>query len=214
MRGWASWMRWLNPIAYGFESVVVNEFHGREFPCTALIPSGPGYNDVSLDQRACAVQGAVPGATSVSGTAFVRTAYGYEFANRWRNFGIIVVLTSFLIGLHLITTELVSAQRSKGEVLVFRRSKMQKEKAKRHQLDEEKGPEPITENEKHDDASGSGFKVEKQTSIFHWQDVCYDIKIKKETRTILDHVDGWIKPGTLTALMVGLSLFTSKCIDV
>ena len=44
--------------------------------------------------------------------------------------------------------------------------------------------------------------IQKQTSIFHWQDVCYDIKIKSETRRILDHVDGWVKPGTLTALMV------------
>ena len=32
-------------------------------------------------------------------------------------------------------------------------------------------------------------------------DVCYDIKIKGEPRRILDHVDGWVKPGTLTALM-------------
>jgi len=31
--------------------------------------------------------------------------------------------------------------------------------------------------------------------------VCYDIKIKGEPRRILDHVDGWVKPGTLTALM-------------
>lgn len=31
--------------------------------------------------------------------------------------------------------------------------------------------------------------------------MCYDIKIKSETRRILDHVDGWVKPGTLTALM-------------
>lgn len=29
----------------------------------------------------------------------------------------------------------------------------------------------------------------------------YDIKIKKEPRRILDHVDGWVKPGTLTGLM-------------
>ena len=29
----------------------------------------------------------------------------------------------------------------------------------------------------------------------------YDIKIKKEPRRLLDDVDGWVKPGTLTALM-------------
>lgn len=45
----------------------------------------------------------------------------------------------------------------------------------------------------------------KQTAIFSWKDVCYDIKVKKgETKRILDHVDGWVKPGTLTAL-VGVS---------
>ena len=27
------------------------------------------------------------------------------------------------------------------------------------------------------------------------------MSIKKKTRRILDHVDGWVKPGTLTALM-------------
>jgi ABC-type multidrug transport system ATPase subunit len=29
----------------------------------------------------------------------------------------------------------------------------------------------------------------------------HSIKIKGEPRRILDHVDGWVKPGTLTALM-------------
>lgn len=31
--------------------------------------------------------------------------------------------------------------------------------------------------------------------------ICYDVNIKGTTRRILDHVDGWVKPGTLTALM-------------
>jgi ATP-binding cassette subfamily G (WHITE) protein 2 (PDR) len=44
--------------------------------------------------------------------------------------------------------------------------------------------------------------VQKQVSIFHWENVNYEVQIKSETRTILDSVDGWIKPGTLTALMV------------
>lgn len=47
-----------------------------------------------------------------------------------------------------------------------------------------------------------GAVLKRQTAIFHWEDVCYDIKIKKQPRRILDHVDGWVKPGTLTALMV------------
>lgn len=43
--------------------------------------------------------------------------------------------------------------------------------------------------------------IQKQTAIFHWDGMNYDIKIKKEPRRLLDDVDGWVKPGTLTALM-------------
>lgn len=43
--------------------------------------------------------------------------------------------------------------------------------------------------------------LQKQTAIFHWDGVNYDIKIKGEPRRLLNEVDGWVKPGTLTALM-------------
>lgn len=181
---------------------MVNEFHGRDFPCAAFVPSGPSYGNISPDQRSCATQGAVPGRDSVSGTDYVRTAFQYEWSNRWRNFGIVIAITVFLMACHLVLSEIVASERSKGEVLVFRRGKMQKAKAKRQQSDEETGAEPVVVREKHEKNRTPQFGVEKQTSIFHWEDVCYEVQIKKETRQILDHVDGWIKPGTLTALMV------------
>ena len=43
--------------------------------------------------------------------------------------------------------------------------------------------------------------VEPQKDIFTWRDVTYDIHIKSEERRLLDHVSGFVKPGTLTALM-------------
>jgi hypothetical protein len=180
---------------------MVNEFNGRDFPCVAYIPSGPSYENITPEQRACAVQGSVPGLDFVSGTDYVLSAFEYNYANRWRNFGVIVAFVIFLLGCHLVTAELVASERSKGEVLVFRRGKMHQARTRRQQLDEETGDEPVIENEKHDDSTDSGLDVEKQTSIFHWEDVCYEVQIKNETRQILDHVDGWIKPGTLTALM-------------
>ncbi|KAL3446381.1 ABC-2 type transporter-domain-containing protein [Aspergillus insuetus] len=202
MRGWAAWLRWLNPVSYGFEAVMVNEFHGREFPCVSFVPSGPGYENVSLSEKVCSTVGSVPGSSVVQGTEFVRSAYGYLSKNRWRNFGIILALAIFLCVCHLVTSEIVSAQRSKGEVLVFRRGKAQQARAKRQNGDEEQIANPVARsvnvgNEGSTDIAG----VEKQSSIFHWEDVTYDIKIKKEDRRILDHVDGWIRPGTLTALM-------------
>ncbi|KAA8649825.1 uncharacterized protein ATNIH1004_002502 [Aspergillus tanneri] len=201
MRGWAQWIRYINPISYGFESVMVNEFHGREFPCASFVPSGPGYENVSPDQRVCSTAGSLPGLNTVSGTAFVQSSYHYFNSHRWRNFGIIIAFTVFLGFCHLVMSELVASERSKGEVLVFRRGKAHKSKAKRSQLDEEQSGSPSVQHEKHDNSVDSDADVDQQVSIFHWENVCYDIKIKNEPRRILDNVDGWIKPGTLTALM-------------
>lgn len=51
-------------------------------------------------------------------------------------------------------------------------------------------------------SSDREVNLQRQTSIVSWKDVTYDIRIKGEDRRILDHIDGWVKPGTLTALMV------------
>lgn len=207
---WASWLRHINPISYGFENVMVNEFNGRSFECTSFVPSGPGYENISADQRACAVQGSVPGANTVSGTAYVETAFQYSYGDRWSNYGIILGITVFLFIAHLVMSEIVASERSKGEVLVFRRSKMQSN-AKPRASDEETGSESAHQSEKFNDTKVEQHQVQKQVSIFHWEKVNYEIQIKSETRTILNEVDGWIKPGTLTALMVCLhNLFSDN----
>lgn len=100
-------------------------------------------------------------------------------------------------------TEYVSAKRSKGEILVFKRSAVPTLK---EQEDEEAAPVPAGRNSAADltgsDESEKNYAILKQTAVFHWKDVTYDIKIKGKPRRLLDHVDGWVKPGTLTALMV------------
>jgi hypothetical protein len=109
-----------------------------------------------------------------------------------------------LCAIYLVAAEMVSGQKSKGEVLVFPRSKLRavmKEKGDRPAYAAQPPAEKITPSDKIR-AGDEAAVIEKQTSIFHWQDVCYDIKIKGEPRRILDNVDGWVKPGTLAALMV------------
>jgi len=203
MKGWLSWLRWLNPVYYGFEAVLTNEFEGRQFACSQFVPSGPGYQEIAADQRACAVQGSQPGEDFVGGTAYLETAFQFSYGHRWRNYAILVAFTLALLIAHLVMSEIVASERSKGEVLVFRRAGMKK--SKRASTDEESGGASAHESEKFDDSNPVEHNVQKQDSIFHWEKVTYDIQIKSETRTILDSVDGWIKPGTLTALMVGSS---------
>lgn len=105
--------------------------------------------------------------------------------------------------MYLVATEYITAKKSKGEVLVFPRG--HKALAKKAGNDEEAGSGRSTAVANTEDHTGM---IERQTAVFQWQDVCYDIKIKGEPRRILDHVDGWVKPGTLTALMVGVVLMS------
>ncbi|KAG7096765.1 hypothetical protein E1B28_004176 [Marasmius oreades] len=211
MKVWFRWVNYVNPIAYAFESLMVNEFDGREFPCSLFLPSGPGYDGVVTgNQRICAVSGAVIGSGYVKGTDYLRESFAYTGSHMWRNLGIMFAFIIFFMFIHLAATEFISATKSRGEVLVFRRGHVPGLDNPRHSKkgdEESRGARPTTSQEKKAglvaDMNTEGGKgaIQKQTSVFHWEDVCYDIKIKKETRRLLDHVDGWVEPGKLTALM-------------
>lgn len=197
MEDWFGWFRWINPVYYALESLLVNEFVGRDYRCSSPVPSGPGYTEVEPMQQICSVVGSVAGEEYVSGQAHILLSYGFKAAHKWRNFGIIIAILLACMGVHLFAAEFVATAKSKGEVLVFKRGAVKQKKAS----DVESGAALRAQMDSGSDTEAVA-NMEKQTSIFHWQDVCYDIKVKGEERRILDHVDGWVKPGTLTALMV------------
>lgn len=107
-----------------------------------------------------------------------------------------------MCGVHLTSVEYISAKKSKGEVLLFPRT--QTPKLSNRSSDEEAHADDritaqvLTREKTVPDAPVS---IQKQTAIFHWDEVSYDIEIKGEPRRLLDGVDGWVRPGTLTALM-------------
>ncbi|GJP96864.1 ABC transporter Cdr4 [Aspergillus niger] len=199
MLGWSRWMNYINPIAYSFESFMVNEFSGRQFECSSIVPSGQGYNSVSMDYRICSTVGAQSGSTIVDGTAYLKQSFQYTKGHEWRNFGILIAFMVFFCFVYLASTEYISEAKSKGEVLLFRRG--HQPKLPHGETDMESSATPGGAVKGDAPAQDSEVRIQKQTAIFHWQDVCYDIKIKGEPRRILDHVDGWVKPGTCTALM-------------
>jgi ATP-binding cassette subfamily G (WHITE) protein 2 (PDR) len=204
MLGWCRWINYIDPVAYAFEALMINEYTGRTYECNTYVPSRefPGYENTSLDNMACTTVGSVPGVPFVDGATYLQSQYSYVIAHKWRNVGIII---AFIVGLHLlyfVASEYISAKKSKGEVLVFRRGFIPHHASPKGGDIElsMSGPAAIVEKHSHSD-SDDAIAIQKSTSVFHWNDVCYDIKIKGEPRRILDHVDGWVKPGTLTALM-------------
>jgi hypothetical protein len=162
-----------------------------------------GYADVNPNERVCAVTGAARGADFLDGNTFLRVNYNYEPAHLWRNLGIMFALMIFGCAVYLVASEYISAKKSKGEVLLFRRGAVPEEQQKtdiENNAEDRNNVETVLSRQKTvPDAPPS---IQKQTAIFHWDEVNYDIKIGKEDRRLLAGVDGWVKPGTLTALMV------------
>lgn len=200
MLSWCRWINYVNPVAYGYEALMINEYAGRDFSCSSYIPS---YGTPGDPNVACDAIGAAPGQTSVMGDAYISAAYGYDVAHKWRSVGIIIGMAIFNHLVYFLASEYATAKKSKGEVLVFRRGFVPKIYGKGRQ-DVEAGGGAAPANpvlEKPGTASPRKGDFQGSTSVFHWNNLCYDITIKKSTRRILDHVDGWVKPGTLTALM-------------
>ena len=198
MLGWSRWIKYINPLGYGFESLMVNEFSGRTFPCSPaqLVPF---YGD--LANSICSVVGSIKGETFVRGDNYINSSFEYYASRKWRNVGILLAFLAGLTGIYLLATEKISSKKSKGEVLVFQRGRVPLWSKNTPDDAEAAGTGIPTPTERESEGQGVSEVIQKQTAIFQWHDVCYDIKIKGQHRRILDNVDGWVKPGTLTALM-------------
>lgn len=199
MHPWFSWIRWINPIYYAFEILIANEFHGRRFTCSSIVPP---YSPNIGTSWICAVSGAVAGEKTVSGDAFIAANYEYYYSHVWRNFGILIAFLIGFMALYFVAIELNSSTSSTAEALVYQRGHVPA-----HLIDNE-GKASVEDGRgaggaKPEATTGAGdvSAIEAQKDIFTWRDVVYDINIKGQPRRLLDHVSGWVRPGTLTALM-------------
>ena len=208
MPPWLGWFRYLNPIGYAFESLMVNEFADREFPCADLVPRGPVYD--GQGGRKCAVAGSNSASGLISGERYIESKYHFHKENLWRNLGLVFLFMIALCGLHLFAADHVRFQNAGNRAL---RLWTKKKRTPITNLDEENKPEihrkrsiynskekvPITHNtevrppEIRDKNGKEGSLV--------WKNICYDVKTKGGFKRILDDIEGWIRPGSLTALM-------------
>lgn len=208
--GWSKWIFYINPISYVFESLMVNEFVGVDYECSAYVPTGPGYPTGPTDSNICSVVGSVRGQSYVSGTRYLAEAFKYYDSHKWRNLGIVIAYIIVFLFVYLFLTEWNKGAMQKGEIALYLRGSLKKLKkradASKATTDDLENSLP-NEKVEFDEAVGefkdasSSEKVVEQTDIFHWRDLTYSVKIKSEERVILDHVDGWVQPGQVTALM-------------
>lgn len=201
MHPWLRWFRYINPVGYAFESLMINEFSDRQFLCDSFVPQGPAYVDVLLSQKMCAITGASPATAHVDGTKYLITTFEYYPEHQWRNLGILFIIMCCLCGIYLLSTELISAQRSKGEVMVFLRDKQIKAKMSNDEEAKSDGQAPPIFSQ--DSGQGTHWlnNTNDNAATFLWDNLSYDVKVKDGSRRLLDNIEGWIQPGSLTALM-------------
>lgn len=193
MHPWLSWIRWINPIFYAFEALVSNEFRGRDFDCAAFVPPYGSGN-----YSTCSSVGSEAGQPAINGDFYIKQAYGYDPSHLWRNYGILFAITFFFYVLYLTIIELAPPRHSTAEALVYRPGHAPQNAVRSGDVEDQ--------NEKTtrlDSISEESYlaHLPKQTDVLTWRNINYDIPTKDGTRRLLHNVNGWIKPGTLTALM-------------
>lgn len=121
-------------------------------------------------------------------------------ANQVRNYGILIAFIIFFTFTYLFAAEYFSSEASKGEILVFRKGQGPQRKGASDEEAVSSDCQPPRATS--DDTVNPPTEKPSSSSTFCWRNVCYDVKVKGETRRILSDVYGWVQPGKLTALMV------------
>lgn len=124
-----------------------------------------------------------------------------------RNMAIICAMMLVYCAIYLVAAEYVSTEQSKGEILVFhRRKKIGCSKAQEcENVPNSIFPEDVLRMGSDDHADTplpTHTAHEKSPPVLYWKHINYDIKTGRNHRRILHDLNGWVKPATLTVLMV------------
>ncbi|KAH7169574.1 ABC-2 type transporter-domain-containing protein [Fusarium sp. MPI-SDFR-AT-0072] len=222
MHPWFVWIFWINPLAYGFDALLSNEFHNKLIPCVGpnLVPSGPGFTEG--EHQACAgVGGARPGQTFVNGDDYL-ASLSYSHSHIWRNFGIIWAWWILFVVITVIATSKWHSSSEDGPSLLTPRENANFTTTLRQKDEEDQVSEKEEAISRRDDGvmaeddskNSDSMNLARNTSVFTWKNLTYTVKTPSGDRVLLDNVQGWVKPGMLGALMGSSGAGKTTLLDV
>jgi ATP-binding cassette, subfamily G (WHITE), member 2, PDR len=188
---------------------MVNEFHNLRITCEPpqLIPP---YG--SPQNQGCALPGATAGSDIVLGDNYVTAQLTYSYGHLWRNVGIIFAFWGFFVAVTLFALERrLQSKEHAGNASVYKTGAAP-HRVKRTLEGNERDEEEMELNNLNPARQTSAKRNEelqdiaKSETIFTWRDVKYTIPFKHGRRILLNDVQGYVKPGVLTALMGGQAL--------
>jgi ABC-type glutathione transport system ATPase component len=139
-------------------------------------------------------------------------------SNLWRNFGILCAWYVFFVAMTVFFTSRWKQMGEGGRGLLIPREK-QKKVSKAVIADEESQAVEKPSENSGSDSEKSDATIDNQlvnnTSVFTWKNLTYTVKTPHGDRVLLDNVQGFVKPGTLGALMgsSGVSALAMRLTD-
>lgn len=198
----------INPLAYGFKALMINEMKGLTFPCGNVgeaVPFGPSYTEDAY--RICTLRGQTGPSLVVQGPDYLQATYGYHSQSTMTISIIAIVLFWFLyIILNCFAMEFIDLLQGGYTRQVYKKGKAPKQNDMKAETNNATAAPPSE-----DGADASDFATD---TTFTWQDVNYSVPVKGGERQLLDHVEGWIKPGQMTALMGSSGAGKTTLLDV
>ncbi|KAI1765834.1 ABC-2 type transporter [Hypoxylon sp. FL1150] len=213
MHPWFSWLRWINWLQYGFECLMSNEFYNLYLTCLNTPYLVPNVPNADHRYQSCSLAGSVPGETSVFGPTYIDASFSYRRSHLWRNVGFLCAFFLFFLVISMIGMERMKPNAGGAAVTVFKRGQVPKSVQQSIETGGRKGDMesgPIGEKimPAHKDSMGDEKRdedtmraVAKNETVFTFQNVNYTIPFQGGERKLLQNVQGFVRPGKLTALM-------------
>ncbi|KAG0170921.1 hypothetical protein DFQ28_001400 [Apophysomyces sp. BC1034] len=206
MHPWLSWIYWINPVAYGYKTLLVNEMHGQTYTCEGFgnaIPFGPGYDD--WNYKTCTMAGGVPGQDHVEGDAYLLQALDYKPWEMWApDFVVVIAFFLFFTFLCAAAMELGGISKAGSLTKLYVPGKAPKPRTAEEE-DERRRKQARVTDEMDTIATGTTFS---------WHHVDYTVPIKGGNLQLLNNIAGIVKPGHLTALMGSSGAGKTTLLDV
>ncbi|EFA79741.1 ABC transporter G family protein [Heterostelium album PN500] len=207
MHPWFQWFFWINPFSYAFKALMANEFKHQIYECSkSAIPYGPHYEQNYPNNRICGISGSVQGEYEVTGETYLKSALHFKTSDMALNTVVVYLWWLLFTALNMIAMEKFDWTAGGYTHKVYKKGKAPKMNDVQAEKEMNQLVQQATENMKDTLILHGG--------VFTWQDIKYTVPVPEGTRLLLDNVEGWIKPGQMTALMGASGAGKTTLLDV